>query len=122
MPGPDVTPVHRVIPQTHDAYLSLAWAVVHHSTMAQHMGEEGTSVPGVVHTPGHHGVGPSSSVVPPIGAVPPSSARPPTSVAPSTHSQPTFEPHECTSCGHPCYGVSTDVVFSGFLSEVCRSG
>ena len=63
-PGLDVPPVHRVIPQTHDAFLSLARAVVRHSTMAQHMGEEGTSVPGVVHTLGHHGAGPSSSTVP----------------------------------------------------------
>ena len=81
--------------------------------MVQHMGEEGTFVPSVVHTLGHHGAGPSSSTVPPTSAVPPSSA------APSAHSQPTFELHECTSCGRPCYGLSLDVVFSGFLSDVC---
>ena len=76
--------------------------------MLQHMGEEGTSVPGVEHTPGRRGAGPSSSAVPP------------TSAAPSTHPQPTFEPHECTLCGRPCYVLSSDVVFSGFLSDVCR--
>ena len=81
--------------------------------MVQHIAEEGTSVPGVVHTIGHHGAGPSSSVVPPT------SGGPSTSAATSAHSQPTFEPHECTSCGHPCYGLSSDVVFSGFLSDVC---
>ena len=86
MPGPDVPPVHHVIPQTHDAYLSLAWAVVRHSTMVQHMGEEGTSIPGVVHTPGRHDAGPYSSAVPPTSAVPPSSAGPSTSAAPSAHS------------------------------------
>ena len=74
--------------------------------MLQHMGDEGTSVPGVVHTPGPHGAGPST-------------AAPSTSAAPSAHSQPTFEPHECTSCGRPCYGLSSNVVFSGFLSDVC---
>ena len=87
--------------------------------MVQHMDEEGTSVPGVVHTPGPHGAGPSSSAVPPTSAIPPSTAGPSTSAAPSAHSQPTFEPHECTSCGHPCYGLSSDVVFNGFLSVVC---
>ena len=81
--------------------------------MVQHMGEEGTSVPIVVHTPGPHGAGPSSS------AVPPTSAGPSTSAAPSAHSQPTFEPLKCTSCGRLCYGISSDVVFSGFLSDVC---
>ena len=106
--------MHRVIPQTRDAYLSLARVFVFHSTMVQHMGEEGTSVPGVVHTQGHHGARPYSSVVPPTSALPPSSA------APSTHHQPTFEPHKCTLCGRPCYGISSDVVFSGFLSDVCR--
>ena len=40
------------------------------------MGEEGTYVPGVVYTPGRHGVGPSSSAVPPTSAVPPSTAGP----------------------------------------------
>ena len=80
MLGPDVPPVHHVIPHTHEAFLSLAWAVVLHSTMVQHMGEEGTSVPSVVHTVGHHGAGPSSS------AVPPTSAGPSTSEAPSAHS------------------------------------
>ena len=55
LPGLDVPPVHHFIPQTRDAFLSLARAIVRHSTMVQHMGEEGTSVPGVVHTPGHHG-------------------------------------------------------------------
>ena len=113
MPRPDVPPVHRVIPQTRDAYLSLARVVFHHSSMVQHMGEQGTSIPGVVHTPGPHGAGPSSGAVPPIGA------GPSTSAAPSAHSQPTFEPHECTSCGRPFYGLSSDVVFSGFLSDVC---
>ena len=101
LPGIDFPPVHHVIPHTRDAFLSLAWAVVCHSTMVQHMGEEGTSVSGVVHTPGGHGAGPSSSVVPPTSAVPPSTARPSTSAAPLSHSQPTFEPHECTSCGCP---------------------
>ena len=113
LPGPDVPPVHRVIPQTRDAYLSLAWAVVRHSTMVQHMGEEGTSIPSVVHTPGRHCARPSSSVVPPTSAVTPS-----TSATPSAHSQPTFEPHECTSCGRPCYGLSSDVVFNGFLIDL----
>ena len=93
--------------------LSLAREVVRHTTMVQHMGEEGTFVPCVVHTPGPHGAGPSSSAVPPTGA------GPSTSAAPSAHSQPTFEPHECTSCGRPCYGLSLDVVFSGFLGDVC---
>ena len=78
------------------------------------MGEEGTYFPGVVHTSGRHGAEPSSSVVPPT------SAGPYTSTAPSTHPQPTFEPHECTSFGHPCYGISSDVSISGFLSDVCR--
>ena len=87
--------------------------------MVQHMGEEGKSVPGVVHTLGCHGGGPYSSVVPPTSAVPLSSAGPSTSATPSTHPQPNFEPHECTSCGHLCYGLSSDVVFSGFLSDVC---
>ena len=64
----------------------MARAVVRHSTMVQHMGEEGTSVPGVVHTPGHHGAGPSSSAVPPTSAVPPSIAGPSTSAAPLAHS------------------------------------
>ena len=86
--------------------------------MVQHMGEEGTYVPSVVHTRVRHGAGPSSSAVPPTGAGP-SIVGPYTSVAPSAHSQPTFEPHECTSCGRPCYGISSDVVFSGFLSDVC---
>ena len=116
-PRPDVPPIHRVIPQTRDAYLSLAWAVVRHIIMVQHMGEEGTFVPGVVHTPSPHGARPSSSAVPPTGAAP-STAAPSTSAAPLAHSQPTFEPHECTSCGRPCYGLSSDVVFSGFLSDV----
>ena len=53
-PGPDVPPVHRIIPQTRDAYLSLTREVVRQSTMVQHMGEEGTYVPGVVHTPYRH--------------------------------------------------------------------
>ena len=48
--------------------------------MVQHMGEEGTSVSGVVHTSGRHGAGPSSSVVPPTGA------GTSTSAAPSAHS------------------------------------
>ena len=87
--------------------------------MVQHMGEDGTSDPGVVHTPGRHGAGPSSSAIPPTCIIPPSTAGPSTSAAPSAHSQPTFEPHECTSCGCPCYGLSSDVVFSGFLSDVC---
>ena len=100
--------------------MSLAWVVVRHSTMVQHMGEEGTSVPGVVHTPGRHGAGPSSSAVPPTSVVPPSTTGPSTSATPSTHSQPTFEPHKCTSCGLPCYGLSLDVVFIGFFSDVCR--
>ena len=86
--------------------------------MVQHMGLEGTFVPGVVHTPGRHGARPYSSAVPPTSAIPPSSVGPSNSAAPSTHSQPTFEPHECTSCGHPCYGLSSDVAFSGFLSGV----
>ena len=51
--------------------MSLARAVVRHSTMVQHMGEEGTYVPGVVHTLGRHGAGPYSSVVPPTSVVPP---------------------------------------------------
>ena len=72
MHGPNVPPVYRVIPQTCDAFLSLARAVVHHSTIVQHMGEEGTSVSGVVHTQGHHGAEPSSSVVPPTSEIPPS--------------------------------------------------
>ena len=84
------------------------------------MGEEGTSIPGVVHTLGRHGVGPYSSAVPPTSVIPPSTAGPSTSAAPSAHSQPTFEPHECTSCGCPYYGLSSYVVFSGFLSDVCR--
>ena len=96
--------------------MSLAQAVVHHSTMVQHMGEEGTSIPGVVHTLGRHGAGSSSSAVPPTSAVPPSTTGPSTSAA---HSQPTFEPYECTSCGRPCYGLSSNVVFSGFLTDVC---
>ena len=119
MARPDVPPLHHVIPQTHDAFFILARAVVRHSTMVQHMGEDGTSVPSVVHTPGRHGAGPSSSVVPPTSVVPPSSAGPSTSVAPPALPQPTFEPHECTLCGHPCYGISLDVFFSGFLSDVC---
>ena len=82
--------------------------------MVQHMGEEETSVPGVVHTPGPHGAGPSSSVVPPTGA------GPSTSAAPSAHSQPTFEPHECTLCGLPCYVLSSYVFYSGFFTDVCR--
>ena len=86
--------------------MSLARAVVRHSTMVQHMGEEGTSVLGVVHTLGRHGAGPYSSAVPPTSVVPPSTTEPSTSAAPSAHSQPTFEPHECTSCGRPCYGIS----------------
>ena len=84
------------------------------------MGEEGTFLLGVVHTPGRHGAGLSSSTVPPTSVVPPSSAEQFTSAAPSAHSQPTFEPHERTSCGRPYYGLSLDVVFSGFLSDVCR--
>ena len=112
LPGPDVPSVHHVIPQTREAFFSLARAVVRHSTMVQHMGEEGTSVPGVVHTLGPHGAGPSSSAIPPTGAGP-------SIAAPSAHSQPSFEPHECTSCGRPCYGISSNVVFSGFLSDVC---
>ena len=72
--------------------------------MVHHMGEDGTSVPSVVHTPGPHGAGPSSSTVPPTGA------GPSTSAAPSTHSQPTFEPHEGTSCGCPCYGLSSNAM------------
>ena len=88
--------------------------------MVQHMGEEGTSVPGVVHTLGRRSARPASSAVPPTSAIPQSSAGPSTSAAPSAHSQPNFEPHECTSCGHPCYGLSSDVSFSGFLSDVCR--
>jgi len=64
--------------------------------MVQHTSEEGTYVPGVVHTLGRHGAGPSSSAVPPTSAVPPSTGGPSTSVAPSAHSQPTFEPYECT--------------------------
>ena len=80
LPGPDVPPVHHVIPQTREAFLSLAWAVVRHSTMVQHMGEEGESVPGVVHTPGHHGAGPSSS------AISSTSEGPSTSAATSAHS------------------------------------
>ena len=87
--------------------------------MVQHMGEEGTYVPSVIHTPGRHGAGPSSSAVPPTSAIPPSTEGPYTSAAPSTHSHTTFDPHGCTSCGHPCYGLSSDVVFSGFLSDVC---
>ena len=87
--------------------------------MVQHMGEEGTYVPSVVHTLGRHSAGPSSSAVPPTSAVPPSSARPSTSAAPSAHSKPTFEPHECTACGHPCYGLSSNVSFNGFLSDAC---
>ena len=87
--------------------------------MVQHMGEEGTYVPGVVHTLGHHYARQSSSAVPPTSAVPPSSAGPSTSAAPSAYSQPTFESHECTSCGRPCYGISSNVSFSGFLSDVC---
>ena len=99
--------------------MSLAWAVVCHSTMVQHMGEEGTFVPGVVHTPDCHGATPYSSAVPPTSVVPPYTAGPSTSAAPSAHPQPTFEPHECTLCGCPCYDLSSDVVFSGFLSDVC---
>ena len=99
--------------------MSLAQEVVCHGTMVHDMGEEGTSVPGVVHRQGRHSPGPSSCPVPPISAVPPSSVGPSTSAEPSAHSQPTFEPHECTSCGHPCYGLSSDVVFSRFLSDVC---
>ena len=57
-----------MIPQTREAFFSLARAIVRHSTMVQHMGEDGTSVPGVVHTPGPHGAGPSSGAVPPTGA------------------------------------------------------
>ena len=68
----------------------------------------------MVHTPGRNGAGPSSS------AVPPTSATPSISVVASEYPQPTFEPHECTSCGRPCYGISSYVVFSGFLSDVCR--
>ena len=85
--------------------------------MVQHMGEEGTYAASVVQTPSHQGY---SSAVPPTSAVPPSSAGPSTSATPSAHSHPTFEPHKCTSCGHPCYGLSRDVAFSGFLSDVCR--
>ena len=85
-PGLDVPHVHHVIPQKHDAFFSLARVVVHHSTMLQHMGEEGTFVPGVVHTPSHHGAGPSSSAVPSTSVVPPYSAGPSTSAAPSAHS------------------------------------
>ena len=84
--------------------------------MVQHMGEEGTSIPILVHTLGRHGAGPSSSEIPPTSAVPPSSAGPSTSAA---HSQPTFEPHECTSCRRPCYGLSSDVAFNEFFSDVC---
>ena len=87
--------------------------------MVQHMGEEGTSILGVVHTPGRHGAGPYSSAVPPTSVVPPSSARPSTSATPSVHPQPIFEPYECTSCGHPCYVLSSDVAFNGSLSDVC---
>ena len=87
--------------------------------MVQHMGDEGTSIPSVVHTLGLHGARPYSSAVPPTSAVRPSSAGPSPSAAPSAHSQPTFEPHECTSCGRPYYGLSLDVAFSGFLSDVC---
>ena len=66
--------------------MSLARAVVRHSTMVHHMGEEGTYVLGVLHTLGRHGVGPSSSAVPPTSVVPPSSVGPSTSASPSTHS------------------------------------
>lgn len=41
---PDVPLAHRVIPQTRDAFLRLARAVVRHGTMVQHMGEEATSM------------------------------------------------------------------------------
>ena len=78
------------------------------------MGEEGTSVPSVVHPPGLHSAGPSFSVVTYT------SAGPSTSSAPLAHPRPSFEPHECTSCACPCYGISSNDSFSGFLSDVCR--
>ena len=118
--GPDVPPATRVVSETRDAFLTLARVVLRHSTTLQQMGG------GAGHS-GHDAEpssssGPSSSAGPSTGAPPSTDAGPSTSAPPSAHPQQSSDPHECTSCGRPCYGLSTDVAFSGFLSEVCRSG
>jgi hypothetical protein len=118
LPGPDVPPAHRIIPQTRDAFLSLARTVVRHGRMVQHMGEEGTSVPGVVHTPARHHAGPSASAGPSGPSTTAGPSGPSTSGGPSAIPHPSTDPHECTSCGRPCYGIASDVAFSGFLREV----
>ena len=104
--GPDVPPATHVVAETRDAFLTLARVVLRHSTTLQQMGgDAGTSA------------GPSIGPPPPTGPQGPSPSAPP-----STHPQQSSDPHQCTSCSRPCYGISTDVAFSGFLSEVCRSG
>ena len=85
-------------------FFSLARSIYNHNSVVEHLDEEGKYLLGVVDTPGHHGVGPYTSMVI------------------STHLNPIYEPHECTLCGLPCYGLAIDITFNGFLSDVCIYG
>ena len=118
--GLDVPPATRVVAETRDVYMTLARVVLFHSTTLQQMG--GDAGPSGLDAGPSPSSGPSPSLGPSTSAPPRTDTAPSTSAPPSTHPQESSDPHVCTSCGRPCYGLSTDVAFSGFLSEVCRSG
>ncbi len=101
-------------------FLTLARVVLCHSTALHHMG--GDAGPSDHDARPSSSSGPSSSAGPSTGPTPSTRAGPSTSAPPSAPPQPSCDPHECTSCGHPYYGIATDVHFTSFLDEVCRSG
>lgn len=100
LPKPDVPLAHHLIPHTQEAFLSLAKAIVRHSTIIERMDQEGKSLSG--------GVQPSSS----------GGARSSSSEGRPTHHETSIEAHECSVCGCACYGrVLTNVTLTRTLSQ-----
>lgn len=104
LPRIDVPPTHELVPQTQQAFLTLAQAVARHGTVFEQMDEAGPSVSRGVQPPPPDVAGPSRT-----GGVhrpPPDVRGPSSSRGKSVAQEPGIEPHQCTSCGGPCTGGS----------------